>query len=125
MKKITRKIKNFFLQIKWFFQRGFKGYCDKDIWSLRDWFIAIFPEMLREMAIDLHSSPAEINASDWQDILNRMAISLERTDAEYWLDRIKEGKVDDFNFPNYGAEIKVYKDIFMDMFSKYFFDLWN
>lgn len=28
--------------IRWFFQRGRKGYCDKDIWELNTWLATTF-----------------------------------------------------------------------------------
>ena len=123
MKKITRIIKNFFRHIKWFFQRGFKGYCDKDLWSLRDWFNTVFPKMLREFEADIHSVPSfnkEIKTKqDWEDIIERMAIALERTNEDFWIESAGM-----FTTAHY-SKMEINKEAFMDMFSKYYFDLWD
>ena len=28
-------------EIKWFFQRGFRGYSDRDVWNIDEWFLNI------------------------------------------------------------------------------------
>ena len=35
-------------EAKWFFQRGIKGYCEKDLWSIDHWLATTFPKMLDE-----------------------------------------------------------------------------
>ena len=42
-----KKIK-LFRELKYFYQRGKKGYCDCDLWDLYEWFTNIFPKMLGE-----------------------------------------------------------------------------
>ena len=49
------KINEIKKEIRWFFQRGKKGYCDKDLWELNTWFATTFSNMLKEfseMAVD-------------------------------------------------------------------------
>ena len=36
-------------EIKWFFQRGFKGYCDKDVWAIDIWFGNTIIPMLEQL----------------------------------------------------------------------------
>ena len=36
-------------EIKWFFQRGFKGYCDRDVWDIDSWFERNIIPMLKEL----------------------------------------------------------------------------
>lgn len=41
-------IRQIFRNIKSFFQRGIKGYCDEDLWEIDSWFLKIMPKMLEE-----------------------------------------------------------------------------
>lgn len=42
-------IKNIPKEIKWFFQRGFRGYSDKDVWNIDKWFLNIIIPMLKQL----------------------------------------------------------------------------
>lgn len=46
-------------KIKYKFQRAKKGYCDNDVYSIYDWFLEIFPKMLREFAEKTISYPSD------------------------------------------------------------------
>ena len=37
-------------------QRITKGYCEKDLWSIRDWFLDVVPDMLEEYKKSHHGS---------------------------------------------------------------------
>ena len=41
-------IKDFFRGFKYTYQRATKGYCDYDLFSISDWFLEMFPNMLKE-----------------------------------------------------------------------------
>ena len=51
------KICRFFQEIKWFIQRGKKGYCDKDIWEINTWMSTTFAQMLREFSEKVYDYP--------------------------------------------------------------------
>ena len=38
-------------------QRITKGYCEKDLWSIRDWFLDVVPDMLEEYKKSRNGSP--------------------------------------------------------------------
>ena len=38
-------------------QRIKKGYCEKDLWSIRDWFLDVVPDMLEEYKKNRTGSP--------------------------------------------------------------------
>lgn len=44
--------------IKWAWQRITKGYCDKDLWDLEDYFLVLFHNTLKEFADNTSSFPA-------------------------------------------------------------------
>lgn len=47
--KLFGFIKDIPKEIKWFFQRGFKGYCDKDVWAIDIWFENTIIPMLEQL----------------------------------------------------------------------------
>lgn len=51
-------------KIKWFFQRGIKGYCDRDLWDIDIWFTTIFPKMLDEFDKTRHGYPCALSIED-------------------------------------------------------------
>ena len=54
--KIYNTIEDFFLEIKWFIQRGQRGWSDRDSWSIDWWLSEIMPSIL----IKLKNSKAGI-----------------------------------------------------------------
>ena len=58
------KFKETKIEIRWFFQRGTKGYCDKDIWELNTWFATTFSRMLTELGEKTVSYPPGFGISD-------------------------------------------------------------
>ncbi|SEA17059.1 hypothetical protein SAMN05216349_1066 [Oribacterium sp. KHPX15] len=85
------KVKN---EIYWFFQRGIKGYCDKDIWELNTWFAETFSRMLMELSDKTLSYPDGFGSIDnkIQKGLNPQSISKDESNEEYiaWKSAIKK-----------------------------------
>ena len=86
--------------VKCAYQRILFGYCDRDVWSIRDWFLAVIPNMLDDMSDNLHGFPSsyspdsidihEIQIKDasmssleeWMKTLKHMAFLLREADEE-------------------------------------------
>ena len=47
---LIHKTKDLMEEIHWFFQRGKKGYCEKDLWELDTWFCTTFAQMMKEFS---------------------------------------------------------------------------
>ena len=52
-------IKYFFVSLKWARQRVKKGYCERDLSEVKDWFFEIMPEMLNEIKKEKSRIPME------------------------------------------------------------------
>ena len=52
-------IKCFFTSLKWARQRVKKGYCERDLSEVKDWFFEIMPEMLNEIKKEKSRIPME------------------------------------------------------------------
>jgi len=62
-------------KVKWFFQRGKRGWADCDTWGIDYYLARIIPEMLRHMQENAHSYPGYGKASTygkWIDLLEEM-----------------------------------------------------
>ena len=58
-------IKDFFRGFKYAYQRATKGYCDYDLFSISDWFLEMFPNMLKEFSDGTHSYPWDMEEKEW------------------------------------------------------------
>lgn len=50
-------VRQFRLDLRCCRQRITKGYCGKDLWSIRDWFLDVVPDMLEEYKKSRNGSP--------------------------------------------------------------------
>lgn len=57
----------FFRELKYFYQRGKKGYCDYDLWDLYEWFTNIFPKMLGEFLSKSNGYPVNVYPPEGAD----------------------------------------------------------
>ena len=149
--------------IRFSWQRVWRGYCDFDRYSIYDWFLTIMPGMLSEYKEKRHGSPymgEGDNEADWNAVLDRMIFLLreadERTcshanryeaDFEKALEEFdkRPNKPKD-NIVHFPDELREYKEIsrlyleeekriyeyresskneLFQLFSKWFYDLWD
>lgn len=68
------------INLKNAWMRATKGYCYTDLWNTDDWFLTVFPKMLRHLAAE-HSaypgSPPFDTSEKWERWLIEMAENLE------------------------------------------------
>lgn len=117
------------VQTKWAFQRVFRGWDDRAIWSI-DWYLAkLIPQLMRELAKITHGTPAEMYPEDsaereitqeeddeaikkWHDILEKIAVGFdiyhENQHEVYYKEEFK----------------KPFEEAF-DLFRKYFGGFWD
>ena len=124
-------IRDVYDSIKWFIQRGSRGYADCDVWSL-DWYLTSFmPQALRDLKKQLHGTPVIdtgriLDSNDYNDIealtIEEWSATLERLAQTFEAAR----KVQDLDYPYNeieAAQERVKKGL--DMFNEYFFSLWD
>lgn len=56
-------------RIKWFVQRGWRGYSDRDNWSIDSFLLDILPPMLENLRKNTHGYPVDLTAEKWELIL--------------------------------------------------------
>lgn len=50
-------VKNACSRIKWFYQRGKRGYSDSDTWGFDEYLLRVIPAAIRQIAVTSHGHP--------------------------------------------------------------------
>ena len=66
------KIKSFIYKIKWFIQRGKRGYSDYDIFDISDWFTQVIVPMLKQLKETKCGYPCDMTEEEWNSQLDKM-----------------------------------------------------
>ncbi len=111
----TKALKN---ELKYAWQRAYRGYDDLMAWNIDDGFLQLYGEILKNYRNNLHSYLCDINSEEWNKVLDEMIELLDRMDIDK-CDIIQGYHKEVHN------EIINNKDRFFELFSKYFYDLWN
>lgn len=127
-----------YYNIKWFIQRGYRGYADCDAWSIGDYLNSWLPNAIAELKKSKHGTPAimltEVFGEDykvieppqedwdkcharWQEIMSQM---IQAFKAQKTLDECKV----QYNSKKWKELEKVHK-IGMELFAKYYMCLWD
>lgn len=153
---VFHRIKNFLTnmpkRIKFFYQRGKRGYSDQDVWSMDWWFFSVVIPMLKQLRDTKQGYPSEFKTpEEWDRELDTMIhYFTEATEEgcseknEYeeqynkrWWDSFYEKSmayvIDDSElrdkYLQRSYEIDEYREDMknkgFEMFSKYFWNLWD
>lgn len=60
-------------EIKWFYQRGKRGYSDCDIWGFDDYLAEIISNGCKKLAKEKHGYPVNLTEEEWDIIINKIA----------------------------------------------------
>lgn len=116
--RFFENVKNVPNEIKWFIQRGKRGYADSDVWSL-DWYLSEWlPKAIRQLKKRTNGYPLAFlkNPKGWKDILESIAKGFE---ADF---RIKDGVL--YEGKLYDKLVQLRKEGF-GLFVKYYDNLWD
>lgn len=64
-------------ELKYFYQRGTRGWSDGDWWSTNSYLSKVIPEMLRKQAKDGNSYPFDKTSESWEKELLKAASDIE------------------------------------------------
>lgn len=141
------KFQNWKDKVKEFFERGKKGYATVDIWNIDTWFLDTIIPMLKHFRKYHAGFPQDMENEEWEKILDEMIYcfenstldSIERKCNLEWEEYQKTTK----DKSKTDKEIRQYrekwinkekeeakkaienKDRGFELFSKYFYDLWD
>jgi len=142
---IPRKLSDWKYEIKWAWQRVFRGYDDRITWEIDHWLVDYLPEIIRKMKNNLHGYPSNPfekktklprNEKEWKDILEKIAVGFESASKiinDAYIIKTKEKEKDGaFKGTNkYKFDKKLYNkflkefDSGIKLFHEFFFNLWD
>lgn len=121
------KIKNLYYQVKYGFQRMFRGYDDTEVFNTDLTFIDRYLKILKDFRKNHHGYPPSITNKQWDDILDEMIKHLSLMTEDNIEAELKKGMPDSFE-PDYKTVNEImdrHKDEFFKLFSKWFYNLWD
>lgn len=130
--KLHYRIQNALNNLRARYQRFKCGYSYGDVWNMCDWFTRTVKPMLIHLKNNGISRPMEFkHRSEWEAVLEEMIDCLNFMDEDYVFKFLGFGAVD--NYRNITEEDwnRIYtimaenKNRFFELFSKYFYDLWD
>ena len=119
---LKTRIKLFFKQFKWAYQRATRGYADIDVWSIRDWFLFNIKPMLKQFKNGLHSKPGWIGWKEYHEKLDEMLACLDMMEEDSVIELLKGNIMPDIEKAKLMVENK---NRFFELFSELFYDLWD
>ncbi len=122
--RFFNKIICFPRKVKWFIQRGRRGYSDCDAWGIDFYLVDIIPKMIEQMKVYQQGVPPEMFSSSddrsdeswdrarkkWDKILDEMVVAFSLMEKEFAAKLSKE-------------EIKIRNKGVKQLY-KYFYNLW-
>lgn len=121
------KIKNLYYQVKYGFQRMFRGYDDTEVFNADLTFIDRYLKILKDFSKNHYGYPLGITNEQWDDILDEMIKHLSLMTEDNVKTELKKGMPDSFE-PDYKTVNEImdrHKDEFFKLFSKWFYSLWD
>lgn len=106
---------SYYKPVKWFLQRGWRGYADSDVWSIDAYLCEFMPQALEDLKLD-PGYPCGLGEKKWNAIL----------------DDISEGFRAAYTLADYAYETDTQRENLekiqkkgLKLFVKYFNNLWN
>lgn len=124
---VKRKTRDVYWEIRYGFQRMFKGYDSVDTFETFWKFINRYSKILKDYRQHHIGYCGEMTAEEWDNIVDEMIYHLHYMDEETVTNELEKDVPDDWN----ASHITVYevmdkhKDAFFELFSKYFYHLWD
>lgn len=114
-------------------QRFIRGYAWSDVWSMYGWFMLTIEPMLIHLRNNHVGVPMEFenNPEGWNEVLDEMVRCLKLMDEDNVYEYIGFGDCDGYkrmvkeDYENVYRIMEDNKNRFFELFSKYFFNLWD
>ena len=127
MYRIKHKIKHVYWEIRYGFQRMFKGYDYVDTFEVFAKFIERYTKILTEFKNDLHGYPGTLTSDEWDNILDEMLYHLHYMDEDNVIKELEKDVPKEWcaDLNTVGEVMTKHKDEFFKLFSEYFYNLWD
>ena len=125
--KVKYKFSDTYWKIRYGFQRMFKGYDAMDTFETYGKFIERYTKIIQDIRNHHYGYPGDITEEEWNNILDDMLYHLYYMDEIHVEDELEKEVPD-----NWSADSKLVYDImkkhkneFFELFSRYFYTLWD
>lgn len=125
--RASRIIKDAYWNIRYGFQRMFKGYDSVDCFDTFEKFIERYTKILTEFKKHNHSYPLGMTEEEWLNIIDEMIYHLHYMNEDN-VDKELKKYVPEGWIPcckTSGKIMDKHKEKFFELFSKYFYNLWD
>ena len=127
LRRFGNKVTSVWLNLKHRCQRFYRGYSWVDASEIDKYFINTIKPMLCDMRDNHTSYPAELTAEEWNDILQEMIDLISHMDKDTVYQKFSgpNGEISAEQFAYAEQFVEEQKTKFFEMFSKWFYYLWD
>ena len=125
--RIKNTLRDVYWEIRYGFQRMFKGYDYVDTFEIFSKFTERYYKILTDYKNNLHGHPVNLTQEEWDGVINDMLRHLYYMDEENVEKELKKGVPEDWIVSSKTTYeiMNQHKDDFFKMFSEYFYNLWD
>lgn len=120
-------IREAYWEIRYGFQRMFKGYDSVDTFETFSKFIERYTKILTEYRKTHWGYCGEMTEEEWDAVIDEMIYHLHYMNEETVTDELEKDAPDDWSasYKTVNYILDKHKDAFFELFSKYFYHLWD
>ena len=125
--KAKWKLDRAYWNCRYGFERMFKGYDSVDTFEIFDKFIERYTKILTELRNCHYGYPYDLTEEEWDNVLDEMIYHLHYMDEEHVIEELEKDVPYDWSVSQkiVCEVMDKHKDAFFELFSKYFFSLWD
>lgn len=127
LRRLKGKIDNIYWQVRYGFQRMFRGYDSVDCFDISAKFIERYYKILTQYRKNHWGYPYKLSIDEWDNIIDEMIYHLYYMNEENVEKELCKNMPENWH-PSLITTNEImdkHKDAFFELFSKYFFDLWD
>lgn len=125
--RLKRKIRDIYWEIRYGFQRMFKGYDYVDTFETHSKFIDRYYKILTDFKKNLHGHPGHMTEEEWNNILDQMLFHLYYMNEDHIEEELCKDAPESWipTWNTSGEIMEKHKNEFFKLFSEHFYDLWD
>lgn len=126
-RKLKWKIRDVYWEVRYGFERMFKGYDSVDTFETFAKFVERYTKILTEYRKHHVGYVGTMTNEEWEAIVDEMIYHLHYMDEETVTEELEKDVPDDWsvNTIDVYTVMDMHKDAFFELFSKYFYHLWD
>lgn len=125
--RIKHSVRNTYWNVRYGFQRMFKGYDSVDTFETYQKFIDRYTKILTEYREKHVGYVGTMTNKEWESIIDRMICCLYFMDEQNVRNELEDNIPDNWTVSQESIDniMSKYKDEFFKLFSEYFYNLWD